>query len=126
MELVTRRVIQRLQKEAGMTYSNGQTARSISGVEEGRAGAGAGFGAATDTGGEVRAGAGAGAGGQYSDIKAYINMDSVEHKAMIEGICQEMGFTSLKFSTIQNLIQSIGLPKSAICTYCFDGEGCRE
>ena len=63
---------------------------------------------------------------QSFDIKAFINEGSEEHKAMIEGIAKEMGFTSLKFSSIQNLVESIGLPKTNLCTYCFDGEGCGQ
>ena len=74
MELVTRRVIQRLQKEA-VTYSNGQTARSISGVEEGRAEQALDL--VLQQTPEVKSSWSRLGWWAYSDIKAYINMDSV-------------------------------------------------
>jgi amidophosphoribosyltransferase len=29
--------------------------------------------------------------------------------------------TTLKYSTIEDLVDSIGLPKCQLCTHCFDG-----
>lgn len=64
---------------------------------------------------------------QKSDnLNLYIDSTTPEHKAMVEGIRQEMNFTTLKFSNINNLIASIGLPREKLCTYCFDGSGCGE
>ena len=40
---------------------------------------------------------------------------------MVEAIRQEMGLTTLKFNTIEQLIEAIGLPKCKVCTHCFDG-----
>ena len=38
-----------------------------------------------------------------------------------------MGLTSLKFSKIEDLIESIGMPKCKVCTHCFDGSSyCHE
>ena len=40
---------------------------------------------------------------------------------MVAEIARRLGLTSLKFSTIEDLIDSIGLPKDRVCTHCFDG-----
>ncbi|MFA5278627.1 MAG: amidophosphoribosyltransferase [Bacteroidales bacterium] len=56
----------------------------------------------------------------------YIDHTTPEYKAMVESICREMNFTSLKYNTINNLIASIGLPREHLCTYCFEGSGCGE
>ena len=34
---------------------------------------------------------------------------------------KELGLTSLKYQTLDNLIKAIGLPKERVCTYCYDG-----
>ena len=36
-------------------------------------------------------------------------------------LAQELGLTTLKFNTIEQLIEAIGLPKCQVCTHCFDG-----
>ena len=40
---------------------------------------------------------------------------------MVDAIAKELSLDSLKFSTIETLVESIGLPKCKICTHCFDG-----
>ncbi|HHV03829.1 MAG: amidophosphoribosyltransferase [Bacteroidales bacterium] len=63
---------------------------------------------------------------KVDNLSVYIDHKTKEHKCMVESICKEMNFTSLKYNNIENLIASIGLPKESICTYCFDGSGCGE
>ncbi len=43
---------------------------------------------------------------------------------MVKEIAKRLGLTSLKFTKIEHLIESIGLPKERVCTHCFDGTGC--
>ena len=40
---------------------------------------------------------------------------------MVEKMRELYGLTSLKFNTLENLIEAIGLPKDQVCTHCFDG-----
>ena len=40
---------------------------------------------------------------------------------MVEGIRKRLGFTSLKYQKLDDLVSAIGLPKEKLCTYCFDG-----
>ncbi len=40
---------------------------------------------------------------------------------MVDEIAKELGLTTLKFNTIEQLIEAIGLPKCQVCTHCFDG-----
>jgi len=42
---------------------------------------------------------------------------------MVNEIARRLGLTTLKFSTIEAIVESIGLPKDQICTHCFDGSG---
>ncbi len=40
---------------------------------------------------------------------------------MVNEIARRLGLTSVKFSTLEDLVKSIGLPKNRVCTHCFDG-----
>ncbi|MCU0874161.1 MAG: amidophosphoribosyltransferase [Pirellulaceae bacterium] len=51
----------------------------------------------------------------------YADPDSERHAAMVERIRQQLGLTSLKYQRLDDLVQAIGLPKSRLCTYCWDG-----
>ena len=60
------------------------------------------------------------------DLCRFIDHTTPEYREMVDNIRKEMCFTSLKFNNINNLVSSIGLPKDSLCTYCFDGSGCRD
>jgi amidophosphoribosyltransferase len=40
---------------------------------------------------------------------------------MVQIMGERLHLTSLKFSKLETLVESIGLPKAQICTHCFDG-----
>ncbi len=44
-----------------------------------------------------------------------------KYQAMVERIRQQLGLTTLKYQTLEHLIQAIGLPKEKLCTFCWDG-----
>lgn len=60
-------------------------------------------------------------GAHDKNLEAYATTDSPEYKAMVEKIREKLNLTSLKFSTIEDIIEAIGLPKCSVCTHCFDG-----
>ena len=45
-------------------------------------------------------------------------------KELVERIRKQFGLTSLKFNTLETLVEAIGLPKCKVCTHCFDGSSC--
>lgn len=55
------------------------------------------------------------------NLEAYAKTGSPEYNAMVEEIGKRLKLSSLKFSSIENVVESIGLPKCKICTHCFDG-----
>ncbi len=55
-------------------------------------------------------------------LKEYVNPEGEKYQKMLDMICEELHFTSLRYHRIDDLIESIGLPKEQICTYCFSGE----
>ncbi|MCF0177209.1 MAG: amidophosphoribosyltransferase [Bacteroidales bacterium] len=54
-------------------------------------------------------------------LKLYTQTDSPEYKAMVAEIARRLNLDSLKYSTIEDIITAIGLPKCKVCTHCFDG-----
>ena len=54
-------------------------------------------------------------------VQEYITPGTEKYERMIEAIRKNLGLTSLKYQTIDKLVEAIGLPKEKICTYCFDG-----
>ncbi len=60
-------------------------------------------------------------GDSSANIERYATPGTPEHERMVAEIARRLGLTSLKFSTIDELVASIGLPKERICTHCFDG-----
>lgn len=60
-------------------------------------------------------------GDENKDLEKYATTDSPQYKRLVEEIRSKFGLTSLKFNTIETLVEAIGLPKCKICTHCFDG-----
>ena len=60
-------------------------------------------------------------GDAYKNLEEYAKTDSPKYNAMVEEIRKRLKLTTLRFSSIENVVASIGLPKCKICTHCFDG-----
>jgi len=63
------------------------------------------------------------------DISKYLDSTSQEYLTMIEEIRKKIGFTTLKFQTIENLVKAVveapnnkGLKEEDICLYCWTGK----
>ena len=55
-------------------------------------------------------------------LKQYVDPESEKYQMMIDMICREMHFTSLRYHRLDDLIESIGIPTERLCTYCWNGE----
>ena len=60
-------------------------------------------------------------GGQIRNLEAYRDSTSKEYATMVEKIRQHVGVDTLKFNSLQNVVDAIGMPKCDVCTHCFDG-----
>ena len=60
-------------------------------------------------------------GDPAAHLDEYATTDSPRYNEMVEQIRRRLGLTSLRFSTIEDIVDAIGLPKERICTHCFDG-----
>lgn len=61
-------------------------------------------------------------GDMNAKLDLYADWATPEHQAMIEAIRQEMNFTTLRFQTLPDLMQAVGLPHECLCTYCWTGK----
>ena len=60
-------------------------------------------------------------GDENKNLDKYSTAGTPEYEKMVSIICERFGLSSLKFNTIEALVDAIGLPKCKICTHCFDG-----
>jgi len=66
-------------------------------------------------------------GNDKKNLEQYAKTGTPEYQRMVNEIARRLGLTSVKFATLEDLIDSIGLPKERVCTHCFDGTSyCHE
>ena len=54
-------------------------------------------------------------------IEKYCDSHSPEYAAMVEEIRKRIGVDTLRFNTLDIIVEAIGLDKCEVCTHCFDG-----
>ena len=59
--------------------------------------------------------------GRKIDLKAYVDPDTPEYNEMVDRIGKQLNFTTLRFHRLDDMIESVGIDKSKLCTYCWDG-----
>jgi amidophosphoribosyltransferase len=60
--------------------------------------------------------------GDGADFSEYIDPAGAKYQAMVDRIRRRLGLTSLAFQHLDDMVEAIGLPKSSVCTYCWNGE----
>ena len=55
------------------------------------------------------------------NLEKYAQTGSPEYERMVAEIARRLGLSTLKFAKLEDLIESIGMPKCKVCTHCFDG-----
>lgn len=55
-------------------------------------------------------------------LQDYANPDSQNYKEMLDDICRERNFTSLRYHRLDDMIETIGLAECELCTYCWSGK----
>ena len=59
--------------------------------------------------------------GKKVDLKDYVDPDTPEYADMVERIGKKLNFTSLQFQRLDDMLDSVGIDKCKLCTYCWDG-----
>ena len=55
-------------------------------------------------------------------LREYSNPESEKYQAMVDEICRQLHFTSLRYHRLDDTIEATGLPADKLCTYCWNGE----
>ena len=55
-------------------------------------------------------------------LAEYADASTKRGQCLLKSICEEMGFDSLGYQSIEGLLEAIGLDRDKICTYCWTGE----
>jgi len=55
-------------------------------------------------------------------IAEYADAKTERGKCLLQTICEEMGFDSLGYQSLDGILEAIGLERDKICTYCWTGE----
>ena len=64
-------------------------------------------------------------GHDIEDVSEYIDSNSDKYKKMVKWIAKDLGVTTLRYQTVDDMVEAIGLPKSKLCLYCWTG-GCQQ
>jgi len=54
-------------------------------------------------------------------LDEYARSGSGKYCAMVERVRNRLNLTTLRYQTIPDMLEAIGLPKEKVCTYCWDG-----
>jgi amidophosphoribosyltransferase len=65
-------------------------------------------------------------GGMGGSIAEYAEAGSEKYAAMVEGIRKRLGLTTLRYQTLGDMVEAIGLPREKLCTFCWNGEALYE
>ena len=58
---------------------------------------------------------------KYPNLSVYADPDSTEYREMLEKIREKLNFTSLRYHRLDDMIDSVGIDRCKLCTYCWDG-----
>ncbi len=61
-------------------------------------------------------------GRDIEDVSEYLDPHSEKYARMVDWVRRELGATTLKYQTIEDMIQAIGLPREKLCLHCWIGE----
>lgn len=59
--------------------------------------------------------------GREIDLKYYVDPDTPQYAEMVERIGHQLNFTTLRYHRLDDMMASVGIDKSKLCTYCWDG-----
>ena len=60
--------------------------------------------------------------GKNVNLCAYSNPETTEYQEMVRRIGVQLNFTTLRYHRLDDMIASVGIDRSRLCTYCWDGK----
>ena len=56
------------------------------------------------------------------DVSEYVDHATEKHSKMIDWIARDLALTTLRYQTVDDMVEAIGLPKEKLCLYCWTGK----
>jgi amidophosphoribosyltransferase len=63
-------------------------------------------------------------GRDIEDVSTYIDHRTPQYRKMVDWIAADIGVTTLRYQTADDMVAAIGLPKESLCLYCWLGNYC--
>lgn len=61
-------------------------------------------------------------GTDKEDVSEYVDVSSKKYQKMVDWIAKDLGVTTLRYQTVDDMVKAIGLPNEKLCLYCWTGE----
>ncbi|MHC4189339.1 MAG: amidophosphoribosyltransferase [Planctomycetota bacterium] len=61
-------------------------------------------------------------GHDIKDVSEYIDTNCEKYKRMVKWITKDLGVSTLRYQTVDDMVKAIGRPKRKLCLYCWTGE----
>lgn len=65
-------------------------------------------------------------GHDLENVCEYTDCNSQKYKKMVEWIAKDLEATTLRYQTVDDMVEAIGLPKEKLCLYCWTGKCPKE
>ena len=60
--------------------------------------------------------------GKEPDLEAYTNPETQQYQNMVNEICKQLNFSSLRYHRLDDMLESVGIEPCKLCTYCWTGK----
>lgn len=61
-------------------------------------------------------------GHDVEDVSEYTDPATAKYKTMVEKIAKDLNVTTLRYQTVDDMVEAIGFPKEKLCLYCWTGK----
>ena len=61
-------------------------------------------------------------GHDLDDVSEYLDANSEKYRRMVEWITRDLGVSTLRYQTVDDMVGAVGRPKESLCLYCWTGE----
>lgn len=61
-------------------------------------------------------------GKDIEDISEYVDHTTEKYRKMVEWIAKDLEVTTLRYQTVDDMVEAIGIAKKDLCTYCWTGD----
>jgi amidophosphoribosyltransferase len=61
-------------------------------------------------------------GRDVEDVSQYVDHNSEEYRKMVDWIARDLGVSTLRYQTVDDMVEAIGRPKEKLCLYCWNGQ----